>query len=64
MRPELGNHGRRKKNEKKLTEAILQFAEQKGFFNSKMIREYAVENYSYKKVGEMLDHVYERALKK
>jgi glycosyltransferase involved in cell wall biosynthesis len=63
MKPELGimvNVG----DEKAFTKAILDFASQPDRFESSYIRQYAVDNYSYAKVGHQLDEIYAKALKK
>jgi len=61
MRPELGIMTE-PKNEKQLTEAILNFVKNKGTFNSEVIRNYAVNNYSYEKVGKDLDLIYKKTI--
>src|SRR5690606_85326 len=54
MRPELGIMTK-PKNELQLTNAILYFVKNKDSFSSDFIRAYAVDNYSYEKVGKDLD---------
>lgn len=61
MKPELGIMVD-KKNEQQLTEAILAFAHTNAHFDRNYIRQYAVENYSYERVGKKLSEIYEFAL--
>jgi glycosyltransferase involved in cell wall biosynthesis len=51
-----------KGNESQLTRAIVSFAAQKQEFNAEKIRQYAVQNFSYEKVGKDLDEIYDLAL--
>jgi len=61
MRPELGIMTK-PKNELQLTNAILYFVKNKDSFSSDFIRAYAVDNYSYEKVGKDLDLIYQKAI--
>jgi glycosyltransferase involved in cell wall biosynthesis len=63
MRHEFGITVNRK-DELALTKAILEFTEQKNKFNSDVIRQFAVNNYSYEKIGEKLAGIYTFALQK
>jgi L-malate glycosyltransferase len=62
MKPELGIMVE-KQNEEALKNAILEFAIHSKKYNRDYIRQFAVENYSYEKVGEQLDEIYKLALK-
>lgn len=62
MRPELGIMVD-KQNEDQLTAAILEFSSGKKSYNTNLIRQFAVDNYSYEKVGERLHQIYTDALK-
>lgn len=62
MRPELGIMVD-KQNEDQLTAAILEFSSGKKNYNTNLIRQFAVDNYSYEKVGEKLNGIYDEALK-
>lgn len=61
MKPELGIMVD-KGNEQQLTKAILAFAKNNSQFDRNYIRHYAVENYSYEKIGKKLSEIYEFAL--
>jgi glycosyltransferase involved in cell wall biosynthesis len=61
MKPELGIM-MEPNNESQLTEAILNFTKNKSTFDCNYIRTYAVENYSYEKVGKDLDLIYQKVL--
>ncbi|WP_317898744.1 glycosyltransferase [Aurantibacillus circumpalustris] len=62
MKPELGIMVE-KQNEEQLTHAILDFSENKEKYDRNFIRQFAVDNYSYEKVGEKLDRIYNLALR-
>ena len=62
MKPELGIMVN-KNNEKQLSEAILNFTKVKNKFDHNLIRKFAVENYSYEKIGEKLNEIYRDVLK-
>lgn len=62
MKPELGIMVE-KQNEDELTNAILSFAKDSGKYNCQNIRQFAIDNYSYEKVGEKLNDIYDEALK-
>ena len=51
-----------KGNEQQLSNAILAFAQNNTQFDRNYIRNYAVENYSYEKIGKKLSEIYELAL--
>jgi L-malate glycosyltransferase len=51
-----------KGNERQLAEAILAFAADKNKFDPLLIRQFAVEDYSYEKVGGQLALIYERVI--
>ena len=51
-----------KQNETQLAEAILAFSDNSRHFNATQIRQYAVNNYSYEKIGKKLDEIYENVL--
>jgi glycosyltransferase involved in cell wall biosynthesis len=53
----------KKGDEAALTKGILEFCEHQSQFNANEIRDYAVKNYSYQKVGKDLDEIYTLALK-
>jgi glycosyltransferase involved in cell wall biosynthesis len=61
MKPELGIMVK-SDNVNELVDAILRFAETKTEYNSELIRNYAVENFSYEKVSLQLDKIYNEAL--
>lgn len=61
MKPELGIMVE-KQQEDQLTRAILDFSSDPGKYDSKTIRQFAVDNYSYEKVGGKLDAIYTLAL--
>jgi glycosyltransferase involved in cell wall biosynthesis len=61
MKPELGLMVE-KKNEEQLAQAIVAFAATRQNYNPGFIRDYALENYSYEKVGAKLGRVYEESL--
>lgn len=61
MKPELGIMVD-KGNEQQLTDALLVFAKNNSQFDRHYIRNYAVENYSYEKVGKKLSEIYKVAL--
>lgn len=61
MKPELGIMVD-KGNEQQLTDALLAFARNNSQFDRMYIRHYAVENYSYEKVGKKLSEIYELTL--
>ena len=63
MKPELGIMVETQ-NEAALASAILTFAAGTHKFDSNSIRKFAVENYSYEKVGEKLNGIYNLALQK
>lgn len=63
MKPELGIMVERQ-NEAQLADAIVDFASGAKTYNPDYIREFAVQNYSYEKVGEKLTEIYKLALKK
>lgn len=63
MKPELGIMVDRQ-NEMQLTDAIIDFSIHYKNYNRSFIRNFAVENYSYEKVGERLNEVYDLALSK
>ena len=63
MKPELGIMVEKEK-EDELTQAILEFTENAEKYDRHFIREFAVDNYSYEKVGEKLNEIYKLALKK
>lgn len=52
----------RTRDETALTSAILHFASDPKKYDSHFIRQFAVENYSYEKIGEKLNGIYEQAL--
>jgi glycosyltransferase involved in cell wall biosynthesis len=52
-----------KNNEDQLKEAILNFTKRKSFFDKKLIRNFATDNYSYEKIGEKLSTIYRDVLK-
>jgi glycosyltransferase involved in cell wall biosynthesis len=53
-----------KGDEQKLAESILAFAKKEKVFDHEKIRQFAVENYSYEKVGSIMDRIYRDALNK
>jgi glycosyltransferase involved in cell wall biosynthesis len=61
MKPELGIMVD-KQNEAQLTAAIIDFSVNNKKYDRNFIRNFAVENYSYEKVGEKLNQVYDFAL--
>ncbi len=61
MKPELGIMVE-KQNEAQLTKAILDFAADTKKYKGDVIRKFAVDNYSYEKVGERLTEIYTMAL--
>ncbi|PBQ31769.1 hypothetical protein CNR22_08300 [Sphingobacteriaceae bacterium] len=63
MKPELGIMVK-KKDEAALANAILKFAQTSETYDASFIRNFAVENYSYEKVGERLNEIYNQAIKK
>ena len=62
MKPELGIMVD-KSNEYQLKDAILRFTELKHTFDKHVIRNFAVDNYSYEKIGEKLTAIYQDVLK-
>lgn len=63
MKPELGILVE-KTDETALAKAILEFTQTSEKFDKEYIRNFAVENYSYEKVGEKLNEIYDQAIKK
>ena len=61
MKPELGIMVE-KQNENQLKAAILDFAANNKKYNLNLIRKFAVENYSYEKIGEKVDSIYRSVL--
>jgi len=61
MLPELGIMVE-KRDEEQLAGAILEFASHTKNYDPGFIRQFAVENYSYEKVGKKLDEIYKAAL--
>jgi glycosyltransferase involved in cell wall biosynthesis len=62
MKPEFGIMVN-KKNEDQLTNAIIDFAGNTKKYDRDLIRKFAVDNYSYAKIGEKLNSIYNFALK-
>jgi len=61
MQPELGIMVE-KKDEDELSKAILNFAGNSDRFDRNYIRQFAIDNYSYEKVGEKLAEIYSQVL--
>ena len=62
MKPELGILVQ-KNAEDELCTAILEMAKNASTYDSHLIRDFAVQNYSYEKVGADLNRIYDSVLK-